>query len=152
VREERTDPTSSDVRDPLLKQLLAYWQEKRGTRAMPSRGDLDPLEMKFALGSVMLVDVLRDPLRYRIRLHGSELSRRGGFDLTGKMLDEMPLPEAREFARLSFTRVVDAQLPIWGIRERMADGKILRYEALLLPLSAKGDGVDMLLIGMRYID
>jgi hypothetical protein len=147
-----SDPTSLDLQDPLLKRLHAYWLEKRGDRAMPARADIDPLEMHFILGSLILVDVLHEPRRFRIRLHGTDLVRRAGYELTGKMLDELPISEFRQFVEGSFAAAAEARVPRAGVRDRVMDGRIYRYEALILPLSSNGGAVDMLLVGMRYID
>jgi hypothetical protein len=57
--------------DPLLQRLYDYWQERRSPRSMPSRSDIDPVDMRFILGNLLLVDVLAAPLRFRIRLHGT---------------------------------------------------------------------------------
>jgi hypothetical protein len=38
------------------------------------------------------------------------------------------------------------------IRERVLDGRMRRYEALDLPLSANGRTIDMLTIGMNFIE
>src|SRR5271154_6383357 len=92
---------------PSLRQLYDYWDEKRAGRAMPSRADLDPIEMRFAIGNVILVDVIEGtPLGFHIRLHGTNLSERVRYDLTGKMLDDLPFVEFRELTRQSFTKVV----------------------------------------------
>ena len=145
-------PTTLDVHDPLLKRLLAYWLEKRGDRAMPARADIDPLEMRFILGSLILVEVHHEPRRFRIRLHGTDLARRAGYELTGKMLDELPISEFRQFVEGSFAAAVETRIPRSGVRDRLMDGRIYRYEALILPLSSDGGAVDMLLVGMRYLD
>jgi hypothetical protein len=143
----------ADVVDPLLQRLYRYWDDKRAGREMPARGDVDPLDLRYILGQLILVDVLpEEPLRFRIRLHGSELARRAGYELTGKMLDELPTTEFRLLAHRSFTTAVETRLPFHSIRDRLLDGKSKRYEALMLPLSRDGDGVDMLLVGLRYDD
>lgn len=145
--------TLADVVDPLLQQLFRYWDGKRAGREMPARGDVDPLDLRFILGQLILVDVLPEkPPRFRIRLHGTELARRAGYELTGKMLDELPSTEFRTLAQRSFATTAATRAPFHSIRDRVLDGKAKRYEALMLPLSRDGDGVDMLLIGLRYDD
>jgi hypothetical protein len=124
-----------DIAHPKLRRLYEYWLDKRGDRAMPSRADLDPLEMTFVIGNIILVDVIEgSPPDFRIRLHGTNLSQRVGVELTGKMLDEMPQKEFRRLARESFAGVVENRDPRGGHRERIIDGRILRYETILLPL------------------
>ncbi len=104
--------TMADVVDPLLQQLFRYWDGKRAGREMPARGDVDPLDLRFILGQLILVDVLPEkPPRFRIRLHGTELARRAGYELTGKMLDELPSTEFRTLAQRSFATTATSGRP-----------------------------------------
>jgi len=138
--------------DQSLQRLYDYWIEKRGDRSMPSRADLDPLDMGYMLGHLILIDVLRDPMRFRIRLHGTELARRAGYDLTGKMLDELPITEFRTLAVTSFTKVAETGQIHHAQRDRVLDNRRYAYETLMLPLSNDGQTVNMLLVGLRYHD
>jgi hypothetical protein len=139
--------------NPKLQRLYDYWSAKRGARPMPGRADIDPLDMTFIIGNVILVDVLAgDPLRFRIRLHGTKLVDRVRYELTGKMLDEMPEAEFRELSRQSFTRVATTAAPLHAVRDRVLDGRPRQYETIILPLSADGERVDMLLLGLIYDD
>jgi hypothetical protein len=139
------------IKHPRLRQLYDYWNDKRGDRPMPARVDLDPVDMRFAIGDVVLADVIdAEPPRFRIRLHGTNLSERTNFDLTGKMLDEMPVPEFRDLSHRSFRKVVRTREPLHVLAERLLDGRMQRYEAIILPLSSDGERVDRLMIGMIY--
>ena len=63
------------IKHPKLQQLYDYWSVKRGERKMPSRADIDPLDMTFVMGNVILVDVIAgEPPGFRIRLHGTTWS------------------------------------------------------------------------------
>jgi len=140
-----------DIVHPKLLRLYQYWANKRGERRMPSRADLDPIDIRFAIGDVILADVLDEtPPRFRIRLHGTNLSERTRFDLTGKMLDDMPAPEFRDLSRRSFNKVVRTREPLHAVANRLLDGQMHRYEAIILPLSGDGERVDRLLVGMIY--
>ena len=139
------------IKHPKLRQLYDYWDAKRGERPMPARADLDPIDIRFAIGDVVLADVIDgDPLRFRIRLHGTNLSERTNFDLTGKMLDEMPAPEFRELSLRSFRKVVREKALLHVVAARLLDGRMQRYEAILLPLSSDGARVDRLMVGMIF--
>src|SRR5258706_10564796 len=89
---------AEQIRELRLKRLFAYWCAARQGRLMPSRRALDPLDFWYVLGPVMLIDVLREPLRFRFRLHGTEITQRVHYDLTGKLLDEIPDAEYRRYA------------------------------------------------------
>jgi hypothetical protein len=85
-----------------------------------------------------------------VRLHGTELVRRAGYELSGKMLDELPQPQFRALTHRSFAKAVETRAPFHAIRDRVLDGRSARYEVLILPLSRGGGEVDMLLVGIRY--
>ena len=94
------------ITHPRLQQLYAYWSTKKGQRKMPSRADIDVLDLRYVMGNMMLVDVIDgSPPRFRIRLHGSNLSQRAGYELTGKMLDELPETDFRKEVRERWTEV-----------------------------------------------
>lgn len=142
-----------EIAHPKLRRLYDYWDSKRGGRKMPARADLDPLEMTFIIGNIILVDVIEGaPPRFRIRLHGTNLSQRIGFELTGKMLDELPETEFRALAQESFTRVVGDAEPRHGRRDRLIDGRPARYETVIMPLSGDGTSVDRLIVGLIHDD
>jgi len=135
---------------PSLRRLFDYWLGKRGARSMPSRDDIDPVDFAFVLGNIILVDVFREPLRFRIRLHGTTLVMQAGYELTGKMLDELPITEFRILAAESFTTTANTGKPFHSQRDRILDGRPRRYETLMLPLSDDDRTVNMLLVGLLY--
>lgn len=141
------------ITDPRLQRLYQYWLAKRGDRAFPARADLDPVDMGFVIGNLILIDVIDgSPLDFRIRLHGTNLVQRVGYELTGKTLDALPQQEFRAVARDSFTQVAGSGKPLHAARDRFFDERRHRYETIILPLSADGERVDMLLCGMIYDD
>ena len=78
-----------------LRQLRAYWAGKCGPDGrLPRRADIDPLDMRFALGHLILTDVEPGTQpRYRHRLIGTHIVERAGYDATGRYLDEIPETE-----------------------------------------------------------
>jgi hypothetical protein len=143
--------TMLTITNPKLQALYAYWSDKRTGRRFPARADLDPIEMRYVLGDLMLVDVLDDEsLRFHIRLHGCNLFQHHGGELTGKMLDELPATERRELVTQTFTQVATTGEPMQAYREFVLDDRWAQYEAVVLPLSSDGLRVNMLLVGQIY--
>jgi len=139
--------------NPRSRRLYRYWCERRGERRFPSRADIDPLDLAFLLGNLILIDVIdSEPPGFFIRLHGTNLVQRAGYELTGKMLNELPLTEFRRLAMQTFSLVARTGEPFRGHRDRVLDGKFHRYETLMLPLSRDGERVGMLLVGLIYAD
>jgi hypothetical protein len=134
---------------PQLRQLYDYWERKRAGRRWPKRSDVDPVEMRFALGNIDLVEITYDPIVFFFRISGSNIDRDEGFNMQGRTLDEYPLPQHREAVRKTYLRALEKGEPDYEEIERLDEGKLVRYGRLILPLSEQGDRVDMFLMG-RY--
>lgn len=146
------EPNLGDA--PKFRDLFAYWERKRGLRAMPRRADIDPLELKPHLGSLVLVEVLSGPERFRFRLVGTKVVEAYGRDSTGKTVEQVFAgadPVGYAFLIELFSTIVErravarASGPI-----RPAHQMLRNSDALLLPLDA-GDGtVGMILIEQNF--
>jgi hypothetical protein len=146
------DPDLGD--SPKFRDLFAYWERKRGTRAMPTRADIDPIELKTHLGHLVLVEVLPGPQRFRFRLAGTKVVEAYGRDSTGKTVDEVFAgtdPVAYRFLLEIFGTVVERRAILRVRGPVRPPRQMLRNtDALLLPLDA-GDGtVGMILIEQSF--
>lgn len=141
---------SANIRDPRLRQFYDYWMSKRGERRMPARRDINPLDFPYVLGNLMLMDVLRDPQRFRVRLHGVNVVARMHYDMTGKLLDEVPRPEWRAYILDRCRGLAASGEPLLLLNDLLLDGWTSRYEALWLPFSDDGVHVNLLVCGMIY--
>lgn len=122
---------------------------------MPSRTDIDPLDLPWILGNLSLLEVHRPDgggLRYRYRLMGSRVAQRLHYDLTGKWLEEMREPGYRERLYERYATIVSARVPMIERPNLIVDGRIHDYEILRLPLSSDGENVDMLVIAVELKD
>lgn len=135
-------------KDDRLRRLLAYWTERCAGRAMPTRAEIDPLDFTYILGNIVLLGVERDPLRFRVRLQGTEVVQRLGFDLTGRTLDELAMPSFRELITTAVAEVVARGAPLLRQRNMIMDDRLLRYESLILPLAGSSGDVEHVMIGV----
>jgi hypothetical protein len=135
----------ADVSEPRLQRLLAYLEEKRAGRAFAARRDIDPLDFSYILGDVVLLDVLREPLRFRYRVVGTALANWRGYDLQGKFVDDHPDPEYRDFVLARYRETVEQRRPTGGVYDLFLDGKPRRYQCVRVPLSEDGTTVDMII-------
>jgi hypothetical protein len=133
------------IRHPILKRMVALWDEKRAGRDWPLRADLDPLEFWFAVGYVSLIDVQFTPRRYFFRLDGTRQVELFGVDCTGKFLDRAVAPASAALAEQSFGAAIARGAPQYHLRETPFHGRRIRYEVAILPLSRRGDRADMLM-------
>jgi hypothetical protein len=91
-------------------------------------------------------------LRFRFRLVGSLMAQRMGWDLTGKMVDEIPDVQYRDSVIQGFRKVVELRRPNMTLYEREVNRKPRRFEVLRLPLAADGETIDMLLLCPMFFD
>lgn len=155
------DAFAAEIRHPVLRRFFAYWRAKAGTRSMPGRADLDPVDFPYALGHVILVDVERHPgnadrpLRFRFRLYGSALVNYfGDGDYTGKYADQLLPPDYAPFVVQAYTTAVDGRVPRHAHREMAINRQMLNYDVLTLPLAdpVHPDEVGMLLVVMIPVE
>jgi hypothetical protein len=144
--------TELEITNPILQRLYADWTSRLRGRAMPSRRDFDILDLKYIVGDLQLLDVERDPLRFRFRVHATNATTRLGFDLTGRTVDDYPDPDYRALVSRIYEGVVEARAPrrVMQVHYALPD-KTLSWEGVILPLSDNDQDVNMLLVGIRLL-
>jgi hypothetical protein len=147
---EFLDDVLAAIEDDCLRGLYLYWEEKRAGRRFPARRDIDPLDLAFILGYLVLLDVTHDPLRFRFRLHGTMIVDQVRCDMTGKYLEEYPQSDYRPFLEKVWGDTVRRRAPTHGFYDQTIDNRTRRFESLRLPLSSDGTIIDMLLVAARY--
>lgn len=140
------------IGNPLLLRVFDYWRAKIKDGRLPSRMDIDPLDLPYVLGNMILVDVERDPWRFRYRLAGSKVTSRLGIDPTGKYVDEHPDPTHRQNLQAVYTEVATTGLPKAYARDQVIDNRYRRYDVLVVPLSDETGEVGMIMAVMKFPD
>jgi hypothetical protein len=140
------------IERPTLRRLYELWKARSAGRLFPARVDFSPHDFAFALGNLSLIDVLRDPLRFRVRLQGTHSTARLGWDITGRHFDEIPDPEYRALTIETYLRVVEERRPRREVREMVLDTRLHRYEIIWLPLAADGATIDMIMACVAFFD
>jgi len=141
----------ADLESPRLRRLYQDWLVRRRGRLLPARSDFDILDLAYMLGDLNLLEVLRDPLRFRFRVHATNAVKLLGYDLTGKTVDDYPDPAYRAFVNEHYGGVVARREPRRIHRNPFATrDHILRWEGLILPLAEDGESVDMLMGGLDW--
>lgn len=138
--------------DARLVHLYEYWQGKCRGRPFPARQDIDPVDIPWALSRVTLVTVERNPLRFRYRLEGTELSQTDNQRLTGKLVDELRPPEYADIVRRHYTEVAESEKPSLYAVKISLDFRTWSYYRLALPLATTGDGVGIVMTYSTPVD
>lgn len=136
-----------------LKRLYGYWSERRHGVVLPTRDDVDPVDLGWMLDRIALVECHEDPLRFRCRVAGTWYSLRFDFEANGTWLHDWPNGAMRESALALYIRVHTDGQPRRLIRQFAVDGVTTMYEGVALPLSAnhQASKVAMIMIGAAPI-
>ncbi len=134
-----------DIAHPRLKDLLAFWNARRGTRAMPARDALDPLALWRWLGHLILIEAASDG-EFRYRVYGTGLAEYYGRDLTGKTTAQLR-HDVRALVCREYEQVCQTARPLLVTHTRRVRHQPTPVEKLILPFSSDGRTVDRLLAG-----
>jgi hypothetical protein len=135
---------------PKIRELVDYWKAVRPAGGLPGRRHLDPAALPHLLPNIWLIDVAREPLRFRMRLLGSRITDYAGEDNTGVWFDE----RWPDFDPLALVKVVKLGEPSWWRGQSLLrpEKNYYELERVRLPLAADGKTVDMILSLTVFFD
>jgi hypothetical protein len=146
---ELDDLNSSDLPSGVHRALFDLWHAKSSPGRLPARSRFDPIEMPDLLPHLVLFDVQRDPLRFRIRLVGTAVVEAMGVDTTGRYLDELgrinDVHRRTETIATTGKPYFKQNLPLTWTH---LDFK--KYSVLGVPLANDGQTIDKLLYTMLF--
>jgi hypothetical protein len=135
--------------------LWSFWEARRNGRRYPGRGDFTPFDFfdLGVIGSIVLIDVHRDPVRLRFRLVGTKVVERFRTDPTGCWLDELSQKGLGSFILDRSLQMVESGVPVCETQVFARDNRAPRQsEVLRLPLARDGETIDMVLTCALYMD
>jgi hypothetical protein len=147
----------NQIGDRRLRDLHAYWQQRRAGRRCPARVDIDPIEIPALLPHILLTEVVDGGLRFRWRLIGTEVERNFGCPMTGRYVDELLRDQYLDYVEGLYRSVVSGCTPVYSENSynTRSNGwevgsELLRTARLMLPLSPDGETVNMVLVGQVF--
>ena len=138
---------------PLVRRFYEHWLSIAPPGKLPGRQHIEPENMVPMLSRLWMLDVHRDPLRYRYRLAGTALVRSLNREVTGQWLDEVePETVSNPIVRDRYHFVVETGHPTWRRGPSFWDRDPLHrtIENCVAPLAADGKTVDII-IGLAVL-
>jgi len=137
-----------DTCDDLIVAIVEYWQSLIRDDVLPDRGDLDPIDIPQFLPGIALIDVERNPWRFRFRLLGDELIFHHGVNLTGEWLDEAfpHFPTTGTMADMIDTAETGRPNYRRGSPQLTYEKSFIEIERVMLPFRNGGEDVELILI------
>lgn len=131
--------------DNVFQLVYSYWNALRGDRAMCSRPEIDPIEMRDVLSHLVLLDIATDPFDGVFCLTGSDVEQGTGFPLTNLALSQI-WASRNAFALGEYERVATSAMPRFSTNLcENAHQVRKKVSRLLVPLSTDGTSVDSIL-------
>ncbi len=132
----------------VLRELLIYYRRIAPAGRLPGRQHFQPQDVPAALPRLILLDVHRQPLRYKYRLVGTKEVDLYGLDPTGLWYDEVrPHSEKTQSGYIRLQHAVERQIisyrkgPVLAMRHRQHQSA----ENLVCPFASDGHTVDMII-------
>jgi hypothetical protein len=122
------------MRQPVSKELIAYWTQIRGARAAPDRSDIDPVAIRHLLADTFIIEVDQH-CAFPLRLCGTRLSALWLREQKGEPFIDLWREEDKLGVAAAMLTVIDGVMPVVaGVKAQTPRGAALELELLLLPL------------------
>jgi hypothetical protein len=121
------------------RELFGYWAARRGTRAAPERGEIEPSAIRRALGDVFMLEFDRRA-GHPFRLAGTRVCALFGRELKNEPFLNLWDEETRiQVAQLLSVVADEVSGVVASLSGRTGEGWPQDFELVLLPLSQRGD-------------
>jgi len=130
-----------------VRSIFSYWRDRCREGGMPRRCDIDPVDVRFHLPSIILVDVVADERRFVYRLVGTREVAGRGYDPTGMSVASSFYAASKEAALACYQYVVQECRPFCFKDPYVTlDGWHEQEDIIYLPISEDGVNVSMILV------
>lgn len=136
-----------------VQEGYAYWQSKVLDGKLPSRADIDPIDIPRLMPHVVMVDVKREPeYDFRYRLIGTSVVENLYKDHTGSWFSEIDHQKAPSQIWQNCRKVAESGEPYLAGTPYVGPHQgYRRVEDVILPLADDGVTVDCLLVFIGYM-
>src|SRR3954451_5514382 len=118
-----------------IRELFEYWNERRGLRPAPERGDIEPGAIRRILADPFML-AFNERAAHPFRIAGTRVCAAFGRELKGEGFVDLWAAESKELVRDLVTIVTQETIGVvTSARGENPDGAALELEVLILPLS-----------------
>ena len=145
----RWQPDAEHLQHAQLAFLLKHWRALAGGRALPLSNQIDPIDLRPALGYVSILDVIDGGRDFRFRIHGTHSAAVAGFDMTSHLLSEARTrSHAAHYIFATYRAVVSRCEPLLAEHGPAKAIATKSWYRLLLPLGDTAGNVSRVLCGL----
>lgn len=136
--------------DEKLKFMFEYWMSKRQGGLLPTRRDIDILDLRPMVGGIHMIDAsAKDPSQFVFRVYASVGNRmNNGENYAGRAISDHPSEAYRRMVIEDYGAVAFTGTPAYHHVVALLDFIKYSYSRLVLPLADDGRQVNMLMTGV----
>lgn len=142
-----------DFKSAIVKDCYSYWRGKVIGDRLPSRSDIDPVDIPQLMPHAVILDVRREPeLDFRYRLIGTYVAEHLFKDHTGSWFSEIEYQRAPSTIWQNCAHVIETGKPLLPETPYVGPNQGFKsVEDVILPLADDGETVDSLLVFIHYM-
>lgn len=133
---------------PAQQAIYDYWRSKCAAGRLPSRSDIDPVQIKAHLPMVSIIAVKKGAAqnRFQYRLVGTGFWDLFNDEVQGRYIDELPMGDRCQYWHRILNQVIGRGKPSAGVtRPGTPCGNHLAQFWIRMPLSDNGSDVNLIL-------
>ncbi len=137
-----------------IRSFYDYWLSIHPATGLPGRQHFDPLEIPRLLANIWLLDVFREPYRFRVRLVGTAITDFTGRDVTGQWCHDVydNFEDTDGFSCIRACAVNGKPQYRMGNVISNLERSYTAAERIYLPLASNGRDVDIIAVMTQYLD
>jgi hypothetical protein len=144
---EKECPRHEDLSDARLVRLFDHWEDSvKRAGGLPPVSTIDPLELRFILGWLMIIEPVAGGADFKYRLFGTEIASIQQRDLTGCMVSDS-FPNFARWTSEVYRKVMARKAPMLTHHSPQRYVAVDRWERLILPYVNEAGEVARLLVG-----
>jgi PAS domain len=134
------EPGEADLPREELRAVLRYWHDLPQVSGVADVLKIDPMELRGALGYLMLIDAGPGENEFRYALYGSKIAAVSGFDMTGKTVWQIATSSAvQTFFAACYRAVRALRCPLYTVHKAPPQITASHWHRLILPLGRNGE-------------
>jgi hypothetical protein len=135
MHDDLADPAAvTRALKPANRLFLDYYRSRLGGRDCLPRADFDPLEVRALMGRLVIYQ-RRGPRDFHIRLFGTQVVERLGYDATGRNLMDLLAYASKDAIAEVLHTLLDRRLGHYSVvRDRFTSGREAHIQIVRLPL------------------
>jgi hypothetical protein len=125
------------IAHPSARGFCDYCLSVKPKGDFADRQDFDVFKLRPWLGYIMILEYLADQDDFRYRMFGTQIAEQSGFDMTGRLVSDLPSPGSGFYAKL-YRESMNGRKLVYSQHTRIHARYDCDWHRILCPVQAGG--------------